>query len=809
MTSAVTPGTQEPLPPVEGPAPAPAWAAPFGAWVLRTRSEEGLDRLRSWAGQGDPVWVGQAARAEALWPDAGSVDGALAWFDRLPPDATSPELALLRAQVLLRAGADAAAGEVLTRVGVEGSGAWGVATDLANPHRSGSGADEEPWLTLFNEPFRRAGLEEVRLTAAPAGDDDPDPSPFRRLRATSGSTRSGDRVSVVVSTYRPGPDLLTSVRSLADQSWLDLEILLVDDASGPEADAWLERAEAMDPRVRILRQTENAGTYAARNRALQVATGRYVTFHDFDDWAHPQRVERQVDALRSARHAVASRSWCLRAYPDLSLTYPGYPPDRINASSLLYEREVVTDRIGGFHLMRKSADVEFPGRLRAAVRGGATDLPEGLPLAITQLRASSLSRTDAVPGWTRWSRLAYRDGYRAWHKAVAAGTSSPFVPLDASPGSRRRGSAPPTPGFSVYASPPSPERLDLVVLVDLHDRHNALRRLAVELASLAAAGVRVGIAHVEAPVEPRRKPGVVNRAIADLLNAGHLVWADPEAELEVGVLAVHTPPALLLGGARVPGWSVERVDLCVRNTLDLRTDVPAGSRDVRDVRRIEQTARRAWGRVPRWRALTASGRLALEEAGAEAPVVQQPLVVSPDVVGRYRVPSGRVRVGNGVLERRAPWEAPPADLIAAFPDDDRLDVRFAIGESAARQVLGAGSLPPNWIFFDELTGPHDIAFAGELDVVRYAGTVTDDVVESLREGVAAGAVVLLEERHRRAVVEADAELAALVEWVPRPPDVAGLLAAAEHVGLPARVDAARALFDTRLAGLAVAVGGSR
>ena len=51
----------------------------------------------------------------------------------------------------------------------------------------------------------------------------------------------------------------------------NLEILLVDDCSGPDFEDVFAQAEALDPRVRLLRQARNGGSYLGRNAALRVA----------------------------------------------------------------------------------------------------------------------------------------------------------------------------------------------------------------------------------------------------------------------------------------------------------------------------------------------------------------------------------------------------------------------------------------------------------------------------------------------------------------------------------------------------------
>jgi succinoglycan biosynthesis protein ExoO len=71
--------------------------------------------------------------------------------------------------------------------------------------------------------------------------------------------------------------------------------MLVDDASSDDSIAVIERAKAVDPRVRLIEQPRNAGPAAARNRALEAARGRWIAVFDTDDLMAEDRLERLVD----------------------------------------------------------------------------------------------------------------------------------------------------------------------------------------------------------------------------------------------------------------------------------------------------------------------------------------------------------------------------------------------------------------------------------------------------------------------------------------------------------------------------------
>ena len=90
-------------------------------------------------------------------------------------------------------------------------------------------------------------------------------------------------LSVIVPVYKVEKYLETCVRSLLDQRWKDLEVILVDDGSPDGCPDLCEAFAAADPRVRVVHK-ENAGLGLARNSGLDVASGEYVTFVDSDDY---------------------------------------------------------------------------------------------------------------------------------------------------------------------------------------------------------------------------------------------------------------------------------------------------------------------------------------------------------------------------------------------------------------------------------------------------------------------------------------------------------------------------------------------
>jgi glycosyltransferase involved in cell wall biosynthesis len=106
------------------------------------------------------------------------------------------------------------------------------------------------------------------------------------------------RVSVVIPAYNRAATLDRCLDSVLRQTRPPDEVLVVDDCSTDDTSA-VVRGRG-DSRVRLLRQAQNQGAQAARNRGIEAATGDWIAFQDSDDWWYPNKLERQVAALCAA-----------------------------------------------------------------------------------------------------------------------------------------------------------------------------------------------------------------------------------------------------------------------------------------------------------------------------------------------------------------------------------------------------------------------------------------------------------------------------------------------------------------------------
>lgn len=105
---------------------------------------------------------------------------------------------------------------------------------------------------------------------------------------------ASELVSVVIPTYNRAHCIADSIYSVLNQTYCDLELIIVDDGSTDNTEEVVRAIE--DDRVRYVRQ-ENAGACVARNRGVDLSRGNIVAFNDSDDLWLPSKLQKQVDKL--------------------------------------------------------------------------------------------------------------------------------------------------------------------------------------------------------------------------------------------------------------------------------------------------------------------------------------------------------------------------------------------------------------------------------------------------------------------------------------------------------------------------------
>ena len=103
-------------------------------------------------------------------------------------------------------------------------------------------------------------------------------------------------ISVIVPIYNSRPYLEKCFRSIVNQSYQQMEIILVDDGSTDGSGELCDELCRRDERVRVIHK-KNGGTGSAKNAGLAAAHGEYIALVDSDDWIDTRAVEKLVSKV--------------------------------------------------------------------------------------------------------------------------------------------------------------------------------------------------------------------------------------------------------------------------------------------------------------------------------------------------------------------------------------------------------------------------------------------------------------------------------------------------------------------------------
>ncbi|MEY2946135.1 MAG: hypothetical protein RL243_909 [Actinomycetota bacterium] len=466
--------------------------------------------------------------------------------------------------------------------------------DIDNPFRGLSMHDAlqeaatgeaQAWLARLNNEVYGPGVAPISFVSRPKGTP-LDSLTVKAESAQPGASKlAGPKVTVVMSAFQPDEHIFAAVRSTLAQTYSNLELLVIDDCSGEYYDDILDQVRDLDPRIRVLRQPVNGGTYKIRNRAMDEATGELITFQDSDDWMHPQRIELQVANLIYHPDAVGNISLSTRLTDRLEAVESGR---RLRVGicepALMFWRVKVRDKIGYFDHVRKSGDSEFRKRMNKAFD---VDCPVVHPFRILTIQRADnggLTQGDLGFRWITEFRTHYRDSYLYWHGKLGK-ASNWHVP-------REGGNQFYAPrGVTMLSADARATRhFDVVLGCNLRDNEN-VRAALVRYQEIQATGASVAFLQLN-NIYPRSLSRSIGAPILDLLNSGKAELVYPRDHIITQRLEVLAPSSWLMSHDGTEfNWEVE--DLAIVDLSQAREQfVPEGP-TIKDDLRL--TLRRSFG----------------------------------------------------------------------------------------------------------------------------------------------------------------------------------------------------------------------
>ncbi len=137
-------------------------------------------------------------------------------------------------------------------------------------------------------------------------------------------------ISIIITVYNVDTFLDRCLKSITNQTYRNLEIILINDGSTDRSDQICDAWASKDPRIKVL-HTTNQGVAAARNCGLHIANGDYIGFADADDWAEPDMFEKLADSLEQYNADIAICGF--------EEKWPGYSVLKVSKSFRCYTKE--------------------------------------------------------------------------------------------------------------------------------------------------------------------------------------------------------------------------------------------------------------------------------------------------------------------------------------------------------------------------------------------------------------------------------------------------------------------------------------
>lgn len=224
-------------------------------------------------------------------------------------------------------------------------------------------------------------------------------------------------VSIIMTSFNSQEYILCSLYSMINQTYPNKEIIIVDDNSSDETVKLIQNLAKKYDFIRLVQLERNVGTYVAKTIGTYLSKGEYITTHDSDDWAHPRKIELQIEPLlKNPKLVVSFSKWVRLQDNGIFYARAVSPLTRLNPSSALFKRKEVIEKTGLWNLVRTGADSEFNARLKLVFKNKYITINK--PLTIGSHRENSLMtsvETGYSPDGKSATRLLYWESWNHWH----------------------------------------------------------------------------------------------------------------------------------------------------------------------------------------------------------------------------------------------------------------------------------------------------------------------------------------------------------------------------------------------------------
>ncbi|WP_162617910.1 glycosyltransferase [Salinicola halophilus] len=500
------------------------------------------------------------------------------------------------------------------------------------------------------------------------------------------------RVTVIVPVYNAESTVDQAMESLLNQTWPNLEVIVADDCSTDATVARVKEYESRFERLVVIRNDENSGPYVARNNALNIATGDFVTCHDADDWSHPRKIEHQARHLVESPEVFANTSQQARAFEDLRFHRRGNKGYYIqfNLSSLMFRRAQALEAIGYWDAVRFAGDSEYLARIKKAFDPEALVHLDTGPLSFQRQSADSLTsaKGSGYNGYKYGARAAYEEFHRAWYDRP--------VDLYDDPDKAQRHFF--IPG-SMRPKKPEARHFDVILASDFRLSGGTTSSNAEEIKANHALGLKTAIVQISCyglRIDRRMEP-----KIRELVEAGQAELIVFGESVSCEVLVIRQPWVLQDRQAWLPEIRPRAVRVIVNQPPN--RDYGDENAMLYNIPRCRENALHYFGTSGVWHPIGPLVRETLlthhrgDLEGIELSDHDWPNIIDVDEWCRETrpAPHAKIRLCRLSRDHVLKWPATLDSLTQVYPTDEAFEVHVLGGAETVAQMMG-GQLPENW-----------------------------------------------------------------------------------------------------------------
>lgn len=240
------------------------------------------------------------------------------------------------------------------------------------------------------------------------------------------SVDKGPLISVILTTFNAELTIDFAIKSILNQSYSNLELIVVDDSSSDGTSRIVQKWVEADSRVSLIENTSNVGPYKSRNIGVGKSTGAFIAIQDADDVSLPHRLQTQLALFTQETQAVLGQHVRVNKHGLLGLENDGSILGH-GPVTLLVRRQALSE-VGLFAEVRTRGDKEFESRLEHFYGSGAVlRVPELLTCALDDGGTNSKRETSSLE--KKRDLLIFKQRYTLNHSAGCFDCSDNVVPL--------------------------------------------------------------------------------------------------------------------------------------------------------------------------------------------------------------------------------------------------------------------------------------------------------------------------------------------------------------------------------------------